>query len=111
MGEILRGDIVWGDLNPTKGHEQSGHRPILVLSNDYFNKKSQTVIAVALTSQPQKTGFPLTYLLEQKIQTKSVWVKIGQIRTLSILRLGKKITQLREDEITCIIEGLNKIIQ
>ena len=43
MGEILRGDILWADLNPTKGHEQSGHRPILVLSNDYFNKKSQVI--------------------------------------------------------------------
>ena len=110
MAEILRGDIVWAELNPTKGHEQSGRRPVLVLSHDIFNEKSNTVIAVALTSQLQKAGFPLTYHLNQKIEKKSAWVKISQIRTLSVSRLGKKITRLNEQEINRIVEGLNEII-
>ena len=59
MARILRGDIVWADLNPTKGHEQTGFRPVLVLSHDVFNQHSGTVIAIALTSQPQRAGFPL----------------------------------------------------
>lgn len=50
MAGILRGDILWADLNPTIGHEQSGKRPVLVLSNDVFNDRSGTVIAVAITS-------------------------------------------------------------
>ncbi len=110
MAKILRGDIVWAELSPTKGHEQSGRRPVLVLSHDIFNEKSDTVIAVALTSQLQKTSFPLTYSLNQKIEKKSAWVKISQIRTLSISRLGKKITRLNEQEINRVIEGLNEII-
>jgi mRNA interferase MazF len=59
MARILRGDIVWADLNPTKGHEQAGLRPVLILSQDVFNERSGTVIAVALTSRPQSAGFPL----------------------------------------------------
>ncbi len=91
MVKILRGDIIWASLNPTKGHEQSGHRPILVLSNAIFNEKSGTVIAVALTSQLQKVGFPLSLSLKQKIEKKSVWVKISQIRTLSTLELSSNV--------------------
>jgi len=60
MARILRGEIRWADLNPTRGREQAGQRPVLILSNDIFNERSGTVIAVALTSQPQRAGFPLT---------------------------------------------------
>ena len=60
MAGILRGEIRWADLDPTRGHEQAGRRPVLILSHDVFNARSGTVIAVALTSQPQKAGFPLT---------------------------------------------------
>ena len=110
MARILRGDVIWADLEPTKGFEQAGHRPVLIISNDIFNEKSSTVIAVALTSQSQKTGFPLTLKLSQKIKQKTAWVKIGQIRTLSVLRLSKKISHLSEHEIYRVIEGLNEII-
>jgi len=54
MGKILRGDILWADLNPIRGNEQAGHRPVLVISEDIFNERSGTVIALAITSQPQK---------------------------------------------------------
>ncbi|MEI7815443.1 MAG: type II toxin-antitoxin system PemK/MazF family toxin, partial [Coriobacteriia bacterium] len=60
MARILRGDVRWADLDPARGHEQSGQRPVLILSADVFNERSGTVIAVALTSQPQRAGFPLT---------------------------------------------------
>jgi len=110
MAKILRGDIVWADLNPTQGSEQAGKRPVLVLSHNIFNEKSGTVIAVALTSQAQKAGFPLTLELKGKQFPKRSWVKISQIRTLSVLRLGKKIGQVSIDELDLVIEGLNEII-
>jgi len=53
MAKILRGEVYWANLDPTKGHEQSGQRPVLVLSQDIFNERSGVVIAVALTSQLQ----------------------------------------------------------
>ena len=110
MVKIVRGDIIWADLNPTKGREQTAQRPVLVLSHNVFNEKSGTVIAVALTSQPQKAGFPLTLELKGKHYPKPSWVKINQIRTLSILRLGKKIGHVTSDELEQVLEGLNEII-
>jgi mRNA interferase MazF len=77
MAGILRGDIHWADLNPVIGSEQGGLRPVLILSHNVFNEKSGTVIAVAITSQPQKAGYPLTMeIVDTKLPKKS-WVKIS----------------------------------
>ena len=111
MAGILRGDIRWANLNPTVGAEQAGMRPVLVLSKNIFNEKSGTVIAVALTSQPQKAGYPLTLeLTKTKNLPKKSWVKISQVRTLSVRRVGGKISSANEEEIAQVIEGLNTII-
>jgi mRNA interferase MazF len=110
MARVLRGDVVWADLNPTKGHEQSGQRPVLVLSHDVFNERSGTVIAMALTSQEQRSGYPLTYELPVMSLPKRSWVKISQIRTLSTERLGKKLGRIAPEDLDQIIEGLNEII-
>ena len=110
MARILRDDIVWADFNPTRGHEQAGLRPVLGISHDVFNERSGTVIAMALTSQMPATGFPLTFELSSTDLPKQSWVKISQIRTLSVERLGKKIGSARADELGPIIEGLNEIV-
>jgi mRNA interferase MazF len=110
MAQILRGDIRWADLNPVRGREQAGIRPILILSHDIFNERSGTVIAVAITSQPQRAGFPLTLELETTDLPKRSWVKISQIRTLSVERIGKKIGRVAPEELDQIVEGLNEII-
>ena len=110
MAGILRGNIYWADLNPVIGSEQGGLRPVLILSHNVFNERSGTVIAVALTSQPQRAGFPLTLELNEKDLSKKSWVKISQIRTLSIKRIGKKIATASDEELSLIIEGLNEII-
>lgn len=110
MARILRGDIRWADLNPVRGREQAGLRPVLILSQDIFNERSGTVIAAALTSQPQKAGFPLTLELKTANLPKRSWVKISQIRTLSIERIGKIIGRVSPEEIEQVVEGLNEII-
>ena len=110
MARILRGDIFWADLNPVRGHEQAGLRPVLILSHDIFNERSGTVIAMALTSQPQRAGFPLTVELKTGKLPKRSWVKISQIRTLSVERIGKKISRASPEELVRIVEGLNEII-
>jgi mRNA interferase MazF len=110
MARILRGDIVWADLNPVKGHEHAGLRPALILSPEIFNDRSGTVIAMALTSQPQKAGFPLTMEITSVSLPKPTWVKISQIRTLSIERLGKRMGHVSDEEMSQIVEGLNEII-
>jgi mRNA interferase MazF len=111
MARILRGGIYWADLDPVKGHEQAGKRPVLILSNNLFNEKSGTVIAMAITSHPQMAGFPLTYEMNDGILPKKSWVKISQIRTLSTQRLGEKIGHYSAEDLTRVIEGLNEIIE
>jgi mRNA interferase MazF len=110
VAKILRGDIFWANLDPAKGREQTGERPVLILSHEVFNERSGTVIAMALTSQPQKAGFPLTFELSNPELPKKSWIKISQIRTLSTTGLGKRITRLSPEEIDLIIEGLNEIV-
>ena len=110
MARILRGDIVWADLNPVKGREQAGLRPVLVLSHEVFNERSGTIIVVALTSKPPRVGFPLSMELSSVKLPKQSWVKISQIRNISVKRLGKKITKASPEELELVIEGLNEII-
>ena len=110
MGRILRGEVRWADLNPVGGNEQAGLRPVLIVSHDVFNERSGTVIAVAITSQPQRAGFPLTLELDSKDLPKKSWIKISQIRTLSVERIGKRLGRVTPEELAQVVEGLNEII-
>jgi mRNA interferase MazF len=110
MARILRGDIRWADLSPVRGSEQAGKRPVLIISHDLFNERSGTVIAVALTSQPQRVGFPLTLELQSKELPKKSWVKISQIRTLAVERIGSRMGRATPEEMIQVVEGLNEII-
>ena len=110
MARILRGEIRWADLNPIRGREQAGLRPVLVLSHDVFNDRSGTVIAVALTSQPQRAGFPWTHELTSPKLAKRSWAKISQIRTLSVERIGARLGRASPEELALVVEGLNEII-
>ena len=110
MARILRGEIRWADLNPVRGHEQAGLRPVLILSQDVFNERSGTVIAVALTSQEPRAGFPLTLELTSRGLPKRSWVKISQIRTLAVERIGKRLSRASSEEIAQVVEGLNEIL-
>lgn len=110
MARILRGEIRWADLYPVRGSEQAGHRPVLILSHDVFNERSGTVIAVAITSQPQRAGFPLSLELKSGDLPKQSWVKISQIRTLATERIGKRLGRSSPEELDQVIDGLNEII-
>lgn len=110
MARILRGDIWWGALDPVRGREQAGTRPVLIISHDVFNARSGTVIALAISSQEPSAGYPLTYELSEGTLSKRSWVKISQIRTLSVERLSSRVGQVRPEELEEIIDRLNEII-
>src|SRR4051794_36021327 len=88
LARILRGEIRWADLSPVRGHEQAGLRPVLIVSRNVFNDRSGTVIAVALTSQEPRARFPLTLEIRGRALPKRSWIKISQIRTLAVERIG-----------------------
>ncbi len=110
MARILRGEVRWADLNPVRGQEQAGLRPVLILSHNVFNERSGTVIAVALTSREPGAGFPLTLESKAKGLPKRSWIKISQIRTLAVERVGRQLARASDEELAQVVEGLNEII-
>ena len=110
MARILRGEIRWANLDPARGHEQAGQRPVLILSHDVFNDRSGTVIAVAITSQEPRAGFPLTLESRAPGLPRRSWIKISQIRTLSAERIGRRLARASAEEIARVNEGLREII-
>lgn len=110
MARILRGEIRWADLGQTQGREQAGRRPVLVLSHDVFNERSGTVIVMAVTSRPQRAGFPLTMELTAKGLPKKSWVMMGQVRTLALERIGAVAAVISPEELARAVEGLSEIV-
>ena len=110
MAGILRGEVYWADLNPVLGSEQSGRRPVLVISHDVFNDRSGTVIAMAITSQPQRVAFPLSLEITEPGLPKRSWIKTTQVRTLSTLRLGNPVTRLSPELVNQAVDGLSEVV-
>ena len=108
MASVLRGEIRWAELDPTRGNEH-GTRPVLVISHDIFNERSGTVLAMAITSQPQRAGYPLTLPLGS-VAGKEAWLKISQIRVLSTQRLGRKLGRATPEQLAQAIDGLHEIV-
>jgi mRNA interferase MazF len=110
VARVLRGAIHWADLGTTRGRDQRGRRPVLVVSHDVFNQRSGTVIALAITGQPQRAGYPLSWPVPQGVLSKKSWVKISQVRTLSTERLSTRVARLDESEVREIVDGLLELI-
>lgn len=85
---VRRGHVCWADLEPVVGHEQAGHRLVLIVSADAFNARSGMVIAMPLTSQPQRASWPLV-VEAGTVHGRTAWVKVSQVRAISTSRLGK----------------------
>jgi mRNA interferase MazF len=83
---------------------------VLILSHDVFNERSGTVIAVALTSKQPSAGFPLTLESGARGLPKVSWIKVSQIRTLAVERIGRRIAQASAEEVSRVLEGLDEII-
>jgi mRNA interferase MazF len=83
---------------------------VLVLSHELFNRKSETAIVMALTSQPQKAGWPVSLALPAKRLPKPSWVKITQVRTISVERLGKRLAVLDSETLSSVVGGLVELI-
>jgi mRNA interferase MazF len=108
---IRRGEIRWADLDPVRGREQAGRRPVLVLSRDSFNVRSGTAIAVALSSQPQRAGFPFSLQLCTPTLRALSWVKISLVRVLAAQRISDRLGAASPRDIERVIAGLKEIIR
>lgn len=102
--------MYWADLSPTRGREQAGERPVLIISHEPFNTRTEVVISLAITSKPQRTGYPLSYRLHSGDLPRESWVKMSQVRTISTERLGARIGAISADELREIVEGLMELV-
>jgi mRNA interferase MazF len=99
---IKQGDIYWVGLNPVKGHEQSGIRPVLVLQNNLLNQHLSTVLVAPLTTNLTAKGLLTTYFIEKgtaKLKQSSI-VLLYQLRAVDKSRFTKKIGQVEEKQMT-----------
>ena len=87
---VSQGDIIKVNLNPTKGHEQAGYRPALVISNDFFNMKTNLVIACPITNTNNR--FPLHIELDKRTQTTGV-ILCEHIKSLDLASRGYKLVE------------------
>ena len=96
---IKRGEIYYVDLNPVKGSEQAGRRPVLVIQNDIGNAYSPTVIIAPLTTKRFSRKYPTNVDLRKGTAAlkEDSTVLLSQIRTVDKKRLAKKIGSLEPD--------------
>jgi mRNA interferase MazF len=77
-------------------------------SPDVFNDRSGTVIAVALTSQEPRATVPLTLESSARGLPKRSWIKISQIRTLVVERIGRRMAQASPEEVAKVLGGASE---
>ena len=110
MARILRGEIRWANLNLVKGRQQGGNRPVVIISQDVFNERSGTVIAMAITSQPQRAGFPLTLELSSRYCQNNHGSRSVRSERYRVERIGDVINRLTPEQMERLIEGLDEIV-
>ena len=102
-----RGDVVWLDFNPVRGHEQSGRRPALVISSEKYNAKSGLALVCPITSQVKGYPFEVTF------KTKAVHgvILADQIRGIDWREHNaEKIGTVTEAVITEVQGYVNRLI-
>ncbi len=106
---IKRGQIYIADLNPVRGSEQGGIRPVVVIQNDAGNMFSPTVIVAAITGKDKK-NIPTHVYLKSNVLLKESVVLLEQIRTIDKCRLLEYIGEASELEMNQIVEALRKSV-
>ncbi len=94
MIEIRRTEIYYADLNPVKGSEQGGLRPVLILQNDIGNKHSPTTIVAAITSRHSKAKMPTHVKIFAEGLPQDSIVLLEQIRTIDKTRLTEYVCRV-----------------
>ena len=97
-----KGDICYVNFNPTKGHEQKGTRPALVLSDAEFNNFTKLAIIAPITSTIR--NFPLHYVLKYTNKIKGE-VLCEHLRSVDYnARKLTLVEKLNKDELTEVLD-------
>ena len=101
---VKRGEIWLADLNPTRGSEQAGTRPVLILQNNSINRFTTTVLTIPLTTNVQRAALPSCVLLPKGaggLASDSVAL-CHQLRVLDKSRLKRRLGNISNQEISAI---------
>lgn len=99
---VKQGDIIKINFNPQAGHEQSGYRPAVVISNNFFNDKAKLVIVCPITNTNNK--FPLHIPLDDRTETTGV-ILCEHVKSLDLNARGYKVVeQLPDDLLETVID-------
>jgi len=105
---VKQGSIIWVDFDPTKGREQSGHRPALVISRTAYNLKRELAIVCPITSSTKPFRFRV--LLDDRTSTQGDII-CEQVRVIDLLaRKCKIVEQLPRDLLEKVLEAVSVII-
>lgn len=104
-------EIWYADLNPVKGSEQQGYRPVVIISGNVVNKYLKIVIVCPLTTKVKnyKGNVVLEPNAENGLSRKSE-ILIFHVRSVSKERLIKKTGTIKQTELDTLKEGLNDIL-
>lgn len=109
--EIKQGEIYLADLNPVKGHEQAGYRPVLIVQNDILNNNLSTVIILPITSNLKYKDNLTVYFLSKEVSSieNDSLALLFQIRTIDKLRIKKRVGAVTQMEFYKIKKKMNNI--
>ena len=95
---IKRGDLFWVNLGSTRGSEQSGRRPVLVIQNNIGNELAPTTIIAPLTTKSFSKEYPTNVNIPKGISGLKSYstILLSQIRTIDKTHLGERIGELAE---------------
>ncbi len=109
--EIKQGEIYLANLNPVRGHEQAGYRPVLVVQNDILNQNLTTLVVLPITSNLKYRNNLTVYFLGREnssIKEDSV-ILLFQIRTIDKIKIKKKIGKISQEEFLKVRRKLNNV--
>lgn len=109
---MKQGELWFSDLNPVRGSEQEGFRPVVIVSGNLMNTYLNTVICCPLTSKVKryKGNVVLQPDSKNKLKKESE-ILTAHIRSISKERLHKKIGHISNDELQQIVISLNEMLK
>jgi mRNA interferase MazF len=114
MAEIKRGDIFFVDWSPSRGSEQAGHRPSVVVQNDAFNSNDRYPNTVVVTMSKSGREVPTHVKVPQgptnNLSEPLSFVKCEQLLTISKSRLTNRIGRLTEDELAQVDAAVRRVL-
>ncbi len=109
---MKQGEIWYADLNPTKGSEQAGHRPVVILSGNLLNQHLNVVIVSPLTTKIKNyKGNPVIRPSKVNGLKQESELLVFHIRSVSKARLISKVGDIEKSELTLSVKTLNDLLK